>query len=267
MDLDRIEQVALEAQREGGRVLRHHFRRLTHVGVKNEDFGNLITIADHESEAAILSVIREHFPDHAALAEESGASGQGADSAETRWIIDPLDGTTNYSHGLPIYSISIAVEHRGEVVLGSVFIPEFDELFLARRGGGATRNGEPIHVSANDTLKRSFLVTGFPYDRRDRADRYLGFWKAFMMTSQDIRRLGSAAVDLAYVAMGIFDGYYEESLNPWDWSAGALLVSEAGGRVTDYEGRPFRNSFSQCLASNGLIHEEMLKILNHPVAP
>jgi len=261
MNLDSIEATALDAHRAGGEALLRHFRRIETIETKAEDYANLITIADRESEAAIIRTILAQFPEHGILAEESGKTDRIEGGAPTRWIIDPLDGTTNYAHGLPIYSISIAVEHEGAIVHGSVSIPPWDELFVARRGGGATRNGGPIHVSKNPTLQTCLMITGFPYDRRERADRYLGFWKGFMMRTHGVRRLGSAALDLCYVAAGVFDGYYEESLNPWDWAAGALLVREAGGVVTDYAGRPFEVHMKQCCASNGLIHGEMLGVL------
>lgn len=261
MNLDEIERVAIEAHRAGGEVLRRYFRRLSRVDFKGQDYANLVTVADKESEQAILDVIRRYFPRHGILAEESGEGGPGGAEVTTRWIIDPLDGTTNYSHGLAIYSISIAVEHEGEVVFASVSNPESRELFTARRGGGAFRDGRAIRVSSNPSLRTSLVITGFPYDRRERADRYLAFWRAVMMRSHGLRRLGSAAIDMCYVAAGIFDAYYEESLNPWDWAAGALIVREAGGRVTDFHGRPFEIDFKQCLASNGLVHDEMLEIL------
>lgn len=261
IDLNPVEQVAIEAHRAGGRVLRRHFRRLTQIEFKGTNDANLITAADHASEAAVIKTILRHFPDHGILAEESGESRPHAERPATRWIIDPLDGTTNFAHGLPIYSISIAVEHEGEVLLGSISLPQLGEFFLARKGGGATCNGKPIHVSSIATLRTSLVGTGFPYDRRERADRYLGFWRAIMMKAHGLRRLGSAAVDMCYVAAGAFDAYYEESLNPWDWAAGALIVREAGGMVTDFAGKPFEVDFKECLASNGLIHGEMLGIL------
>jgi myo-inositol-1(or 4)-monophosphatase len=267
IDPDELEQAMLEAHKRGGQVLRRHFRRLGRIEFKGEDYANLITVADHESEEAIVATIRGHFPGHGILAEESGESAPRGDETATRWIIDPLDGTTNYSHGLPIYSISIAVEHEGEVLAASVSNPQTNELFVGRRGAGATRNGRLIRVSSNRALRNSLVVTGFPYDRRERADRYLAFWRAVMMRSHGLRRMGSAAIDMCYVAAGIFDAYYEESLNPWDWAAGTLIVREAGGRVTDYAGRPFEPHFKQCLASNGLVHEEMLALLGDATKP
>jgi len=261
MNPSQIEQVAIEAHRAAGRVLRRHFRRLTHIDFKGQNTADLITIADREAEAAIVQTIHRHFPDHAILAEESGESRPRQEGIGTRWIIDPLDGTTNYSHGLPIYSVSIAIEQEGRVVFGSVSNPQSGEMFVARRGGGATLNGRPIRVSSVASLDSSLMATGFPYDSRQRADRYLGFWRAIMMRAHGLRRLGTAAIDMCYVAAGIFDAYYEESLNPWDWAAGALIVEEAGGRVSDYAGRPFEIGFNQCLATNGLIHDEMLAIL------
>jgi len=261
INLDDIEKTATEAHRAGGRVLRRHFRRLARIDIKGRNTANLITVADRESEAAIMKTIRRHFADHGILAEESGENLSPEGRSPTRWIIDPLDGTTNYSHGLAFYSISIAVEHEGRVVLGTVSNPQTGEFFLAWRGGGATLNGRPIHVSSVSSLETSLVATGFPYDSRERATRYLAFWRAIMMRAHGLRRLGSATLDMCYVAAGIFDAYYEESLNPWDWAAGALIVEEAGGQVSDYEGRPFQLDFKQCLATNGQIHDEMLDIL------
>ncbi|MCX8035584.1 MAG: inositol monophosphatase [Candidatus Sumerlaeia bacterium] len=262
LDFERIEQVAREAHRAGGRILRRHFRRLTTIEFKGRNDADLITVADRESEAAIMAIIRRAFPDHGILAEESGESRPHGSTSTTQWVIDPLDGTTNFAHGLAYYSISIGVVHEGRTVLGSVSCPQLGEFFFARRGGGATLNGRPIRVSTVPSLQRSLVVTGFPYDSRQRADRYLAQWRAVMMKAHGLRRLGSAAIDLCYVAAGIFDAYYEESLNPWDWAPGALIVEEAGGRVTDYAGRPFDPDMKQCLATNGYVHDEMLHVLN-----
>lgn len=265
VDFDKIETVARQAHEAGGCVLRRHFRRISRIDFKGQDYANLVTVADRESEDAIVAAIRDHFPEHGVLAEESGERGPNGKETPTRWIVDPLDGTTNYSHGLPLYTISIALEHEGDVVFGSISNPEWKELYIARKGGGATRNGRPVRVSTNPEFKTSLIITGFPYDRRERADRYLAHWRAVMMRSHGVRRMGSAAMDLCHVAAGIFEAYYEESLDPWDWAAGALIVREAGGTVTDYAGRPFDPYGKQCVASNGLLHDDMLAILTGAV--
>jgi len=219
---------------------------------------DLVTEADREAEAAVIKIIRKAFPSHAILAEESGAS---AGASEHRWIIDPLDGTTNFAHGFPAFCVSIAYEHRGRVQVGVVFDAFHRELFTARRGKGAQLNGKPIHVSKSKALATSLLATGFPYDRRERRRFYLCFWEDMMTRVQGVRRAGSAALDLASVASGRLDGFWEFGLKPWDVAAGSLLVSEAGGTVTNMDGTPFDLAGAQLLATNRRIHKEMAQVL------
>ena len=218
---------------------------------------SLVTATDKAAEKKILSILRKNFPDHATLTEESPPSGR----SECRWIIDPLDGTTNFVHAFPVACVSIAYEEEGEVRMGGVFDPFRDELFFAELGKGAALNGRKIRVSSNKTLADSLLATGFPYDRRQKADEYLAIFKSFMMKCQGLRRLGAAALDLCYVACGRYDGYWELKLQSWDKAAGDLIIREAGGRTSDFSGRPLALEGAQNAASNGRIHEEMLEVL------
>lgn len=256
------------AAREAGDVLRAHRGKLRSIEFKGAI--DIVTEADKASEAVILRHVRERHPDHAILAEESGASGSpgapgtGADVAATpqfQWIIDPLDGTTNYAHGIGIFSVSIAVRRAGKAVAGIVYAPAQEEIYEARAGGGATLNGTPIRVSTVADLNRALLVTGFPYDRRSRMDHYMALLGTFLTRSQGVLRLGSAAFDLCQVASGRLEGFWEENLAPWDTAAGELILREAGGRITDFENKPFSPFGKKLLATNGLLHEAMLETL------
>ncbi len=218
---------------------------------------DLVTEVDRACEEAILDVITSAFPEHAILAEESGA--RGAD--EFLWIVDPLDGTTNFAHRYPQVSVSVALSRHGQTVLGLVYDPIREELFSARRGSGARVNDWPLEVSATADLGAALLASGFPYDRREHADYYLSFFKGFMMRTQGVRRAGSAALDLCWVAAGRVDGFWEWKLKPWDTAAGALIVEEAGGRTSDFQGRPFDLFGEQTVASNGRIHQQMIEVL------
>jgi myo-inositol-1(or 4)-monophosphatase len=240
----------------GGEVLMRHFGR---VEVERKGELDLVTVADRESEAAIIETIRADWPSHAILAEESGAD-ETAD-AEWRWIIDPLDGTTNYAHALPIFCVTIGVEHGGEIVAGGTLDPVAEELFLAERGSGATRNDEKIRVSDCRRIGEALVVTGFPYDRREHVDTLMAQFGAFMREVQGVLRLGSAGLDFASVAMGRLDGFWERGLHPWDVAAGKLIVEEAGGSATDFTGGPFDVFGSEFLVSNGHLHGAMLEIL------
>jgi myo-inositol-1(or 4)-monophosphatase len=220
---------------------------------------DLVTSVDRESERKIVEIIRRNFPDHSILAEEE-TDHQGARN-QYRWIIDPLDGTTNFVHSYPQFGISIALERDGEVILGLVYDPLRGECFRALQGEGATLNGHPIRVSTVAKLNDALLATGFPYDRRENADYYLTFFKAFLTRSQGIRRAGAAALDLCYLACGRIDGFWELKLRPWDLAAGTLIVAESGGRLTDFSGNEFSIRGSETLASNGVIHDEMLTVL------
>lgn len=250
-----LRQTAEAAARAGGAVLRARFGGPLRIERKGEI--DLVTDADRASEAAVLGLLRERHPEHAILAEESGASGHASPTG-LRWIVDPLDGTTNYAHGLPHFSVSVAVEGPEGLVAGCVYDPLRDELFSAGLGMGATRNGETIRVSGATELLRALLCTGFPYDVREHAEAPLGLVSRFLKRGQGLRRLGSAALDLCYVASGRYDGYFELGLKPWDVAAGALIVREAGGFLRSLDGSPFRLSPGHVLACTPGIAEGML---------
>jgi myo-inositol-1(or 4)-monophosphatase len=250
-------RVAIDAARAAGELLREHFRKPQRVAYKGGPT-NLVTEMDARAEALIVERLRGAFPDDAILAEERGAAGG---RSGRRWLIDPLDGTTNYAHGLPIFAVSIALEQEGRVVVGVAFDPSRDELFVAERGAGATVGEIPLAVSRTTTLDESLLVTGFPYDIRTASDTNLPEYAAFALRARAVRRLGSAVLDLAYVAAGRFDGFWELRLGPWDVGAGALLVQEAGGIVTNLAGGPLDLDAPRLVASNGLIHDELLAVL------
>lgn len=254
--LDRAYVVAVEAALEAGRILRGYFRRTREVHHKGEI--DLVTEADMASEQEILARIRKAFPDHRVLAEESGETSQ---DSPWLWVVDPLDGTTNFAHGFPVFSVSIALLHEGERVLGIVYDVMRDELFAARRGGGAFLNGRPIRVSDVSRLEDALLVTGFPYDRHDARFDNTREFVALLKRCHGVLRVGSAALDLATVASGRLDGYWEFRLNPWDLAAGALLVEEAGGLVTTPDGAPFPSLGTDIVATNGRIHSALLEVL------
>ncbi len=255
MNREKIKSTLLQALQEGGKILKARFGERRIIAKKSEL--SLVTAVDHESEKCILGIIRNAFPDHAILAEESLAQGD----SPYRWIIDPLDGTTNYAHTYPVACVSIAYEEKGVVEVGGVYDPFRDELFFAERGQGATLNGKPIVVSQNPALSDSLLATGFPYDRREKIDEYLPIFKNFMMKVHGIRRCGAAAIDLCYVACGRYDGYWECKLQSWDKAAAGLIVIEAGGSLSNFSGEPLTLEDTQNLASNGFIHQEMLAVL------
>ncbi len=250
-----------QTARDAGGVL---IDRLGRAQVSHKGDIDLVTEADLAAEKLIIERIRSHYPRHAILAEESGLSaGVTAVSTENqwKWIIDPLDGTTNYAHGYPCFCVSIAVEHSGAIEIAVVYDPTRDELFASEHGQGATLNDRRVHVSGVEDLNRAMLCTGFPYNVRERPNFARDFTN-FTMQAQAVRRDGAAALDLAYVACGRFDGFWEDGLNPWDTAAGVLLIEEAGGRVTDYQGAPLDIYKPKVLASNGLIHAEMLRVLD-----
>ena len=222
-----------------------------------------MTDADRAAEQCIIDTISAQFPTHRILAEEQGLTVQARSLYQ--WIVDPLDGTTNYAHGFPLYAVSIGVERDGECVIGVVFDPTRNELFSARAGAGACLNGDPIEVSKVDALDRALLVTGFAYDIRETANNNLDHFARFALKAQGVRRTGSAALDLCCVAAGRLDGFWEVQLSPWDMAAGAVILREAGGRVTDFRGRPHSIYGKELVASNGLIHEAMLKVLQEDV--
>jgi myo-inositol-1(or 4)-monophosphatase len=248
--------VGERAARAAGAFLMARFRDDFKITRKGEI--DLVTEVDLAAERLIVSCLREAFPDHAILAEEMHAATK---PGACTWIIDPLDGTTNYAHGYPVFAVSIGLEIDGAVEWGMVYNPNLEEAFIARRGGGAFLNGEPLRVSRTPALGASLLATGFPYDIRTSEENNLANFRHFAVRAQGIRRGGSAALDLCYVAAGRFDGFWELKLNPWDCSAGYLMVREAGGRVTNLRG-DFGSIYDrECIASNVLIHEEMMAVL------
>jgi myo-inositol-1(or 4)-monophosphatase len=261
IDIDRYAKVGTEVALEAGRILMEKARTGFSVSYKGDT--NLVTEADFASEKSIVSRICKAFPGHTVLAEENHS---GATEGEYRWIIDPLDGTTNYAHGYPAFSVSIGFEIRGVMEWGIVYNPNMEEIFTAQRGGGAFLNGSQLHVSKTRTLNDSLLVTGFPYDVRTNPDNNLDYFAGFMLRSQAVRRIGSAALDFCYLAAGRFDGFWEIELRPWDMAAGVLVVREAGGLVTDFTGAECSIYQLRCVASNGLIHDQMLSVLGEVAA-
>jgi myo-inositol-1(or 4)-monophosphatase len=249
---------ATQIAREAGNLL---VQKLGSAKITSKGDINLVTEADIAAENLIIERIRSHYPQHGILAEESGeAVLVGGKKSDWKWIIDPLDGTTNYAHGYPCFCVSIALEYKGVLEVGVVYDPMRDEMFAAERGQGATLNDRQIRVSKVDELSQAMVCTGFPYNVRERPDFARGFAK-FTMEAQAVRRDGSAALDLAYVACGRFDGFWEDGLNPWDIAAGALLIFEARGKVTTFKDEPLDIYNEQVLASNGLIHEAMMRVL------
>ena len=248
---------AIRVARDAGALLRERLGTRIEIGHKGSI--NLVTDVDLASEKLIREAISTYYPRHEVLAEEGGLTES---SSEYRWIVDPLDGTTNYAHGYPVFCVSIALERHGEVVAGVVYDPMREELFTAERGGGAALNNRPIRVSKIDDLTQGILSTGFPYDIKTSKLTNLDHWANFAMNAQALRRDGAAALDLCYVACGRYDGFWELNLSPWDTAAGALIVSEAGGRVTDFGGGAFSNYEPEIVASNGLIHGRMVEVLN-----
>jgi myo-inositol-1(or 4)-monophosphatase len=250
---------AIQTARDAGQVLLEKFGRNIKVSKKGDI--NLVTEADLASERLIVERIRSYYPRHSILAEESGESLVAVEGENAwKWIIDPLDGTTNYAHGYPCFCITLALEHNGEIVLGVTYDPTRDELFAAEKGQGASLNGRKIRVSDEENLGDALIVTGFPYDLAQR-ENFARHLTEFLLKSRGVRRDGSAAIDMAYVACGRFDGFWEEGLNPWDVAAGLLLITEAGGRVSYYDDTPFSIYAPPICASNGLIHAQMLEVL------
>ncbi|MGH9773733.1 MAG: inositol monophosphatase family protein [Candidatus Acidiferrales bacterium] len=248
-------EVATEAAREAGAILMAGHGRPKKISYKGEV--DLVTEADKRSEAAIVARLQRNFPQHAIVAEE-GSGGEAAAGGRYVWYVDPLDGTTNFAHGYPCFAVSIALHEAGEALAGVVFDPVRDELFSAMRGEGAYLNNKRIRVSVVERLSTALLATGFPSHKRSENPNIHFYWN-FTLRSHGVRRDGSAALDLCYVACGRFDGFWEFGLKSWDTAAGMLLVREAGGMVTDIAGRPYHPGDKDILASNGKIHSEMQK--------
>ncbi|MCI0531420.1 MAG: inositol monophosphatase [candidate division Zixibacteria bacterium] len=249
-------KIALQAAHKAGEVLRKNFGGKNKITYKGEI--NLVTEIDRRSERVIVDHLHKNFKSHAILTEEEYSLHK---NSEFRWLVDPLDGTTNYAHGFPVFCVSIALMKGDELILGVVCQPLLEELFLAEKNSGAWLNKKRIRVSNSSQLRRSLLATGFPYDIRTSRNNNLNHFKNFALRAQAVRRAGAAALDLAYTAAGRFDGFWEFKLNPWDLAAGVLLVEEAGGKVTDYSGQPYDVFAGEILASNGKIHRQMEKVL------
>jgi myo-inositol-1(or 4)-monophosphatase len=258
VEFERITEVALAAAARGGDILRQHWGKQHSVQKKGSI--DLVTEADIASEKAMVEIIRSSFPEHGIQAEEGGME---AGKASQTWIIDPLDGTTNYAHGLPEFSLSIALSTGGRPVFGLVLSPIMGELFCAVEGKGATLNGKSIHVSNVQKLKESLLVTGFPYELESIATPVMHRLQQCLLASQGIRRLGSAALDLCYVACGRFEGFWEQNLAPWDTAAGIVIAREAGASVTDFADKPYDINKKEILATNGFIHQQLITLLRN----
>ena len=255
--MDDFLSAAQNAAHQAGALLKDNWLKAKTIEVKT-DIVDLVTNVDKASDALITQLLRTQFPTHQIIAEESAISGQPSDY---RWYIDPIDGTTNFAHSFPHFAVSIALTHQTQGIVGVVYDPLRDELFCAARGDGATLNGHPIRVSPTPQLDQSLVLTGFPYDRRKRSEYYLRFYQAFMLRTQGVRRCGSAALDLCYVASGRADAFWEWRLHPWDTAAGSLIVEEAGGKMSDFSGQLFDIADEQTLASNGQVHAEMVEVL------
>ncbi|MDZ4676127.1 MAG: inositol monophosphatase family protein [Oligoflexia bacterium] len=247
---DKALKVALDAAKKGGAITLKYFRRLKFVSIK--EGAGLVSEADKESEAVITKIIHKAYPTHQVLGEEAGYSG--SDRAAELWVVDPLDGTTNYVHGFPFYCVSIGLEVNGVVEVGVVYAPLLKQIYTAIRGRGAFLNGKPIHVSGTDRIEDSLLATGFSYSRNEYLDQELRDFRLLAVKARGIRRAGSAALDMCMVASGVYDGFWERQLAPWDTAAGCLLVTEAGGVVTNFENDPFHFSMKSVLAANPNMH-------------
>ncbi len=257
IDLEPFHKIAVLAAKRGGRILKEGLRQEITVSYKGAL--DIVTNIDTRSEKAIVALISRHFPDHRIMAEEgSGRKGR----SPYQWIIDPLDGTTNFSHRFPFFCVSIALEVKGRVRLGVIYDPVRRELFTAEKGKGAFLNGSPIQTSSVKELYKSLLVTGFSYDIQTDPKNTFDHFINFTLNAQAVRRTGSAALDLCYVAAGRFDGFWETKLRPWDTAAGSLILCEAGGRITDFSGKPYSIYGDEILGTNRKIHKEMVQILN-----
>jgi len=256
MDIQNIKNVGISAAYHAGKVLMKYYGNVKVVNKKGVI--DLLTEADIESEKTIVNIIQKAFPDHNILAEEAGKNNK---NSKFEWIIDPLDGTTNFSHALPIFCISIAFTINGKTEFGLVFNPASQDLFIAEEGKGATHNNQTIKVSKTDNIKESLLVTGFPYNLHEKLPELINRFSNCLKNVQAVRRLGAAALDLCYLACGRFDGFWEQDLKPWDTAAGALIVNEAGGKITDFSGKNYSIYDKEILASNNIIHNQILALL------
>ncbi|MFN7273586.1 MAG: inositol monophosphatase family protein [Bacteroidota bacterium] len=253
-----FKETLLRAANEGAKEMVRYFNGQFSISNK-EGINNLVTEADHAAEKAIFNVIQSDFPQHALLSEEAGEIIQ---DASYKWIIDPIDGTVNFAHGIPLCCVSIALEQEGKVIMGAVLNPFLQELFFAQKGWGATLNDKKLQVSSQQNVGASCLVTGFPYTYLDAPNGPLTVFEKLIRKGIPVRRLGSAAIDLCWVAAGRFDGFYEHKLQAWDSAAGWLMVEEAGGRVTDFQGNAYSPYQPHLVATNGHIHHDLLNIIN-----
>ena len=271
LELKNFLKIAIEAAKEAGRIQRERFGENFKIEHKGEI--NLVTEVDYQCEKAIIDIIKRDYPEHEILTEEAGSvkglppshsplTKGGQMEGKYKWIIDPLDGTTNYAHSYPCFCASVGLEIDGEIVAGAVYNPMIDELFTSIKGEGAYLNGNRIRVSKIGDINKSLLATGFPYDIRESKENNLNHFCNFAVRAQAIRRPGSAVLDLCYLAAGRFDGFWELKLYPWDMAASSLIVKESGGMITDFKGSEFSIYKGEMLASNGLIHKEMINILN-----
>ncbi len=251
--LDKI----IEISKEVGEVIKEDFGK-HHLVEYKTNLSNIVTDTDKKAEKIITGFIKKEFPSHNILAEE-GSRKEG--NSDYLWVIDPIDGTTNFAHGLPIFSVSIGVMKKDEIIAGVVYDIMRNVIYSAENGSGSFGNGRKLNVSKNDDLRKSLLVTGFPYNVAENPDNVYEKFVAFLKSSRAVRRLGSAAIDCCFVAEGVFDGFWEVSLNPWDICAGKLIIEEAGGKVTNFKGEQVSIFSPQFLASNGYIHDKMMKIL------
>jgi myo-inositol-1(or 4)-monophosphatase len=252
--MDELRRVLVEATQAAGKIIQEYFQG-TFIIENKEGINNLVTEVDKHSETKIIAIIRENFPGHSFISEEMGEHIQ---DSPYQWIIDPIDGTVNFAHGIPICCVSIGLKYKDDLILGSVYNPMMNELFFAEKGKGATLNGKPILVSKKTDFAKACLVTGFPYKWPKTDEHPIKVFERFIMEGLPVRRLGSAAIDLCWVACGRFDGFWEYNLSSWDVAAGYLIVQEAGGRITNFDGDPYSVFDKQTLATNGLIHDDML---------
>jgi myo-inositol-1(or 4)-monophosphatase len=255
-----LKKTLMEAVRAGGAELSRFFNQQFKISNK-EGVNNLVTEADHASEKAIIETIKVNFPDHYIMSEESGELVQ---DSSYKWIIDPIDGTVNFAHAIPLCCVSIGLEFNGEMMMGAVYNPNMNEMFFAEKGKGATLNDVPIKVSDKKEVLRACMVTGFPYTYLDLPENGpIEIFERLIRKGIPVRRLGSAAIDLCWVACGRFDAFYEHKLEAWDSAAGFLMVQEAGGRVTDFEGNKYSPYQHRIVATNGLIHDELIEVLHN----
>lgn len=256
-----LKQILIEAVHAGATELMRYFNSDFKISHK-DGVNNLVTEADHASEAAIIALIKKNFPGHQVLAEETG---EHARDSEYKWIIDPIDGTINFAHGIPLCCVSVAIEKNREIIMAAVYAPVLKELFFAEKGGGAFLNDKKISVSNETSVLKSCLVTGFPYTYISMPNGPLEVFSRLIKKGVPVRRLGSACIDLCWVACGRFDGFYEHKLEAWDSAAGYLIVEEAGGKVTDHEGKKFSPYQHRIAATNGKIHDELLKVIRNEI--